>query len=266
MDAVLHLQPLVLNLEEKIVLAENVGEGSGGCPSRLVIVLHQPLGNFTFQAPGEADKTARVLRQKFLADPWLVIKPVQRSLGGDLYQVPVSLFVLCQHEQVIVGVALRSRPVILLLANVQLASHDRLDAMLVCRIHEMHGAKNVAVIGHGHGGHAELLHALAQLFDVTSAIEQGIVGVQVQVNKLGHGSVASLTQGPLEERCEWLCVSWDLDGLYHLPRLPHTGMLSAGWGIDGGTSDDPAARRIILCNPQMLMLEKRTLGQSADSQ
>jgi hypothetical protein len=50
------------------------------------------------------------------------------------------------------------------------------------------------VIGHGHGGHAQLLHALAELFDVTGAIKKGIVGVQVQVDELGHGYAASLTQ------------------------------------------------------------------------
>src|SRR3954454_2025415 len=48
--------------------------------------------------------------------------------------------------------------------------------------------------------------------------------------------------------------------------FPTLGCSRRGWGIDRRTSDDPAARRIILCNPQMLMLEKRTLGQSADSQ
>ena len=74
--------------------------------------------------------------------------------------------------------------------------------MLVRRIHEMHRAENVAVIGHGHGGHAEFLHALAELFDVTSAIEQGIVGVQMQVNELGHGVKASLTQGEWRKRVQ----------------------------------------------------------------
>src|SRR3954466_14570867 len=49
-------------------------------------------------------------------------------------------------------------------------------------------------------------------------------------------------------------------------RFPTLGCCRPGWGIDGRTSDDPAARKIILCNPQMLMLEKRTLGQSDDSQ
>jgi isopentenyl phosphate kinase len=50
------------------------------------------------------------------------------------------------------------------------------------------------VIGHGHGGHAKFLHALAQFVDITSAIEQGIVRVQMQVNELGHWVKASLTQ------------------------------------------------------------------------
>jgi hypothetical protein len=35
------------------------------------------------------------------------------------------------------------------------------------------------VIGHRYGGHAKLLHVLAELFDVTGAVQQGIIGVQV---------------------------------------------------------------------------------------
>jgi hypothetical protein len=50
----------------------------------------------------------------------------------------------------------------------------------------MHRAKNVPVVGHGHGRHAQLLHALAKLFDVAGAIKQGVVGMQVQVDELGH--------------------------------------------------------------------------------
>ena len=53
----------------------------------------------------------------------------------------------------------------------------------------MHRTKNIAVIGHGDGGHAELLHVLAEFFDVTGAIQQGIVGVQMQVDELGHESI-----------------------------------------------------------------------------
>ena len=53
----------------------------------------------------------------------------------------------------------------------------------------MHGAENVAVVGHGDGRHAEFLHALNELLDVASAVEHGIIGMQVQMNELRHESV-----------------------------------------------------------------------------
>ncbi len=193
MNAVLKFQALILNLKEEIVLAENVGVGSGRRARGFVIVFHQALGDFALQASREADEPAGVLRQKFLADARLVIEAVQRSLGGDLDQVAVSLFVFGEHQQVVVGVAFGSGAVVFLFADVKFAADDGLHAMLVRRVDEMHRAENVAVIGHGDGGHAEFVHALAELFDVTGAIEQGIIGVQVQVDELGHGSVASLT-------------------------------------------------------------------------
>jgi hypothetical protein len=63
------------------------------------------------------------------------------------------------------------------------------------RVDEVHRAKNITVVGHGHGGHAHFLYPLAELFDITGAVEQGVVGVQVQVNELGHGlGKASLPQ------------------------------------------------------------------------
>ncbi len=62
-------------------------------------------------------------------------------------------------------------------------------------VDEVDCAKNVAVVGHGHGGHAQLFHTLAEFFDVTGAVEHGVVGVQVQVDELGHGvCVISLPQ------------------------------------------------------------------------
>jgi len=91
---------------------------------------------------------------------------------------------------VVVGVAFGRRAldvVVIFLADIQFAADDRLYAMLVSRIHEVHRAKNVAVVGHRHRGHAQFLHALAEFFDVTGAVQQGIVGVQVQVDELGHG-------------------------------------------------------------------------------
>ena len=81
---------------------------------------------------------------------------------------------------------------IVFLADVQLAADDGLHTVLVRRIDEVHRAKNIAMVGHGHGGHAQLFHALAKLFHVTGAVKQGVVGVEMQVDKLGHVRIQAL--------------------------------------------------------------------------
>ena len=58
MDAVLHLQSLVLNFEKEIFFAEDVGERPGCRPGGLVVVLHQALRHFALQASGEANQAS----------------------------------------------------------------------------------------------------------------------------------------------------------------------------------------------------------------
>ena len=128
-----------------------------------------------------------MLRQKFLADARLVIKPMQRGLRGNLHQVPIAFFIFGQHQKMVVGVAVRRGPrddVIVFLADVKLAAHDRLDAGLMRRIHKMYRAKDIAVVGHGHGRHAQLVNALDQFLDVASAVEQRIITMQMQMDEL----------------------------------------------------------------------------------
>jgi len=78
--------------------------------------------------------------------------------------------------------------VIVFFADVELAADDGLDSLFVGGIDEMHGAENISVIGHGDGWHAKLLHALAEFFDVAGAVEQRVIGMEVQVYELGHGA------------------------------------------------------------------------------
>ena len=77
--------------------------------------------------------------------------------------------------------------VVVLLADVKLAADDGFDPVLVSGIDEVDSAEDVAVIGHGHSRHAEFLDALTEFFYVAGAIEQGVVGVEVEVDELGHG-------------------------------------------------------------------------------
>ena len=83
---------------------------------------------------------------------------MQRSFGRDLHQVAIAFFIFRQHQKMVIGVAFGRRAfdvVVVFLADVELAADDRLDPVLVRRIHKMHRAKDIAMVGHGDGGHAQ---------------------------------------------------------------------------------------------------------------
>ena len=190
-DAVFLFQALVLNFQEEIVRAENIAVGGGRIPGRVVVVFHQAFGDFAFQAAGKSDQSFGVLGQKLLAHPRLVIEAAQRGFRGDLGQIAVAFLVFRENQKMVISVALGWSAldvVVVLLADVELAADDRLHPGLVGGIDEMDRAKDVAMIGHGHRGHPELFHALDKLLHVAGAVEHGIVGMEVQVDELGHGS------------------------------------------------------------------------------
>src|ERR1700693_6255233 len=142
-DAMLHLQALILNFKIEIFLAEEVAIRCSGLASRLVLVFHQVLCNFTLQTTGKADQALGVRGKKFLADSRFVVKAAKRSFGGNLYQVAVAHFVFSQNQEMVISITVGRSAfdnVIFLLAYIELATHDRLHPRLVSRIHEVHSA------------------------------------------------------------------------------------------------------------------------------
>ncbi len=115
---------------------------------------------------------------------------MQRSFRRNLHQIAIAFFVFRQHQQMVVSIAVGRSAfdvVIVLLADVELAADDRLDPGLLGRIHEMHGAKDIAVIGHGNRGHAQFFGALAEFVHIAGAVEHRIVSVEMKMDELGHG-------------------------------------------------------------------------------
>ena len=54
-------------------------------------------------------------------------------------------------------------------------------------VEEVDGAVDVAVVGHGDGFLAEGGDAVDELVDVAGAVEEGVLGVQMEVGEFGHG-------------------------------------------------------------------------------
>ena len=72
-----------------------------------------------------------------------------------------------------------------LLRDVHFAANDRVDSLGVGGVVELHGAEEIAVVGHGDGGHLLLDHDLHQLVDIAGSIEEGVIRVAMQMDE-GH--------------------------------------------------------------------------------
>ena len=187
-NPLLFLQSLVLNLQKEISPPENIFQSLGRRARRLVLALGQPLRHFALQTRRQPDQPFAVLGQIALAHPRLVVKAVQRSLRADLGQVLVAGLILGQHNQMVVAVALRLRPMVFLLADVQFAAQNGLDPRVFGVVEEMHRAEDVAVVRHGNRRHLQFLGALAQHLGVAGAVQHGVVGMKMEMNKLGRHS------------------------------------------------------------------------------
>src|SRR5438067_7831004 len=118
MDALLHFQPLVLDLYKEVLWPEYLSVKPCGPFGLVILPFRQPLAHLSLKATREADQSFSVLGEKFLADPRFVVEAMHRGFRGDLRQVAIPFFVFRQQQKVVVGVAFRWRPMILLLADV----------------------------------------------------------------------------------------------------------------------------------------------------
>ena len=189
-DRLVGLQAVVLNLEKEVALAEHLLEAAGGLLRLVVLPCHQVLVHLARETAGEADKALGVARKKFFRHARLAIEAMQRGLAGQADEVAVALFVFGEHQEVVV--AARHLAMIVGLGEIELAAEDRLDVLLLHRVEEVHRAVDVAVVGHGRGGLADLVQVRGQFIDVAGSIEKRVIRMQMEVGKLGgHTSMLS---------------------------------------------------------------------------
>ena len=142
-----------------------------------------------------------MLRQQVVVDARLVVEAFEESGGNQLDQVAVALGVFAQQHQMIgaalAGLRLRARVsvgahrgcgvcaaiVAAAARHVHFAADDRLDAARGGFVVELLRGKKIAVIGDGHGGHLAARRFVDDLFNVASAVEKTVIGVQMQMNE-----------------------------------------------------------------------------------
>ena len=85
------------------------------------------------------------------------------------------------------GLARRAGPVAPVAGrDVDLAAEDRVDAALAGGVVEHHRREHVAVLGDSQRRHLQRRCLIEQLVDAAGAVEQRVLGVQVEVDELTH--------------------------------------------------------------------------------
>src|SRR5437763_2951612 len=128
-----------------------------------------------------------MLCEQFLVDARLVVETFGKGFRRESRKISIALEILGQQDQMMIPfLAWRAGTrAILAVAEckISLASDNRLDAARFHRIVKSDRAIHVAMIGHGAGIHAQRFQALRQRFDLNSAVEKAVVGVQVKVSE-----------------------------------------------------------------------------------
>ena len=184
-DHPLFRQAVFLKFQVKAV-AKDLLQGKGRGPGLVQAVwLGQEIGNLAVQTGGEADKPLAVPGQDLLVDPRFVVEALQLGDGGQLDKVLVAGAVHGQQHEVEGGAAgalgrfaeaIRHR-------DVELAADNGFQPMVLGLAVKLQGAVHGAVVGDGHRLHAAGLAFVEQVGQADGAVQQAVLGMDVQVDK-----------------------------------------------------------------------------------
>ena len=183
--ALLRLHAVVMDFEVKVGLAEDVSEFADAFFRFVFAVREQEFVDLTIDAAAEADEAFTVGGEGFFVDAWFVPHAVEVAFGDELGEVFKARVVGGEQGQV--RGAFATGDFLLVVhgegGQVGLAANDGIDLFGLGLLVEFNGAIEVAVIGHGHGGHAQFGNAVHQLPNPHGAIQERVFGVEVEVDE-----------------------------------------------------------------------------------
>jgi hypothetical protein len=194
-----------LNLDEKIPFAKDFAQPVGIFFRLLVFLFHHRFGHRPAQASGKGNQAFAMFREQVVVDARFVIKAFEKARGNQLDQVVITLKRFAQQHQVIrparpwlrfaallpiQAVCFFSALVPAALGDIHFAANDGLDVALTRFVKEIRCREKIPVIGDRHRRHFLPRSFVQQFRCFAGPIQQAVIGVNVQVNKL------RLTHGP----------------------------------------------------------------------
>ncbi len=185
-------EPVILQLDEELARVDDLAQQPEELSGLVGRLLQEGLRHEAAEAPGKHHHTLGVRREalerRLRRAALGRVEPRVRNEGDE---VAIALLggrqereVIAPIAPVLVGPVARKR-----VPEAQLAAQNGLQSSVFGLLVEVDGAVHVAVVGEGHGGHAHLLHARAELLHANGALEHRVLRVNVQVNEVRHRAV-----------------------------------------------------------------------------
>ena len=177
---------VLLDLEEDVVGAEHADQGVGVRARLVRVVLHQAAAEAPLQAAGERDHALGMARQQVEVDVRLAA-PVALEVArrGELDQVAEARVGAGQQREVVALVAHLLAAAIV--DEVGLQAHDRLDPVLAAGLVVLHRAVHHPVVGQPQRRLPVGGRALGQRVDAAGAVEDRVLGVDVEMGEAHPG-------------------------------------------------------------------------------
>jgi hypothetical protein len=177
---------VVLKLDEERTGIERALHAIEHLETRALALLEHALRDDAAHAARQGDDATALTGHRVPRDARRgVARRLDLTHRDDADQVSVPFFVLRQEDQVVD----RHSPFfssLLCPRHVDLAPQDRNETALLACLIELECSEHVAVVGHGHGLHAEFLRSVSELPDADGAVQKRVLTVNVQVDEFGH--------------------------------------------------------------------------------
>ena len=178
---------VVLNLKVEVAAAKQSRHLFDVLGRFVVSTAQHMVGKSALEAAAQADQALGVGRQQLEINPGFIIKPIEVGDGGQFNQVVVANLVGCQqHEVVRPCVEVGLLVTVAAPGHIGLDAQDRLNAGFPAPLVKLNQAVHDAVISQPKRGHLVLRRPADQLVNFRQAVEQRVVGVNVEVDKR-HG-------------------------------------------------------------------------------
>jgi len=175
---------VVLQLQIKAVLTEDVPHGQGVFLRPVIVTVQYSAGDLTGQTSRQRNKALGVFPQQVHVDTGLDVKAFGECLTHHIGQIPIACLVLAQQHQM---AALRIELVLLIEAgpprHIHLAPDDGMDALLFAGAVEVNNAVHHTVIRDGHRVLPHLLYQRRQIPYSARTVQQAVFRMDMQMYK-----------------------------------------------------------------------------------